>query len=59
MKLIEFQIKNYKVIADTEFVKVDPRVTALVGKNESGKPAVLKAMWKTGNVANAAFDKLL
>ena len=58
MKLIEFQIKNYKVIDDTEFVKIDPRVTALVGKDESGKTAVLKAMWKTGNVANAAFDKL-
>jgi ABC-type branched-subunit amino acid transport system ATPase component len=58
MKLINFQIKNYKVIADTDPVKVDPRVTALVGKNESGKTAVLKAMWKTRNVADAAFDKL-
>ena len=58
MKLIDFQIKNYKVIHDTESVKVDSRVTALVGKNESGKTAVLKAMWKTRNVANATFDKL-
>ena len=58
MKLANFQIKNYKVIADTESVKVDPRVTALVGKNESGKTAVLKAMWKTRNVASATFDKL-
>ena len=58
MKLIDFQIKNYKVIDDTESVKVDPRVTTLVGKNESGKTAVLKAMWKTRNVADAAFDKL-
>ena len=58
MKLVNFQIKNYKVIADTEPVKVDPRVTALVGKNESGKTAVLKAMWKTRNVASATFDKL-
>ena len=45
MKLTNFQIKNYKVILDTKSVKVDPRVTALVGKNESGKTAVLKAMW--------------
>ena len=58
MKLTNFRIKNYKVIADTESVRVDPRVTALVGKNESGKTAVLKAMWKTRNVANATFDKL-
>ena len=58
MKLINFRIKHYKVIHDTEVVKVDPRVTALVGKNESGKTAVLKAMWKSQNVAGAAFDKL-
>ena len=58
MKLTNFQIKNYKVILDTQPVKVDPRVTALVGKNESGKTAVLKAMWKSQNVSGAAFDKL-
>ena len=58
MKLTNVQIKNYKVIDDTEPVKVDPKVTALVGKNESGKTAVLKAMWKSQNVADAAFDKL-
>lgn len=58
MKLISFQIKNYKVIDDTEPVKADPRVTALVGRNESGKTAVLKAMWKSRNVSDAAFDKL-
>ena len=40
MKLTNFQIKNYKVIHDTKTVKVDPRVTSLVGKNESGKTAV-------------------
>ena len=59
MKLVNFQIKNYKVIADTEPVKVDPRVTALVGKNESGKTAVLKAMWKTRNVASVLIEKFI
>ena len=58
MKLITFRIKNYKVIDDTEAVKVDHRVTALVGKNESGKTAVMKAMWKSNNVADTVFDKL-
>ena len=58
MKLTNFQIKNYKVILDTKTVKVDPHVTALVGKNESGKTAVLKAMWKSLNVSGVAFDKL-
>ena len=58
MKLINFQIRNYKIIDDTGAVNVAPRVTALVGKNESGKTAVLKAMWKSKNVADTAFDKL-
>ncbi len=59
MKLTHFQIKNYKVIDDTGLIPVDEHVTALVGKNESGKTAILRALWKTKNVANAKFDKLL
>ena len=58
MKLISFQIKNYKVIDDTGPVKVEPNLTTLVGKNESGKTAILKALWKSRNVANVKFDKL-
>ena len=58
MRLVSFQIKNYKIIDETETVKVDRRLTTLIGKNESGKTAVLKALWKTSNVANATFDKL-
>ena len=58
MKLVNIRIKNYKIISETEPVIVDPHVTALVGKNESGKTAILKALWKTNNVANATFDKL-
>jgi predicted ATPase len=58
MKLNDIEIKNYKVIDDTKPVKIDPRVTALVGKNESGKSSILKALWKSRNVAGAKFDKL-
>ena len=58
MKLVNIRINNYKIISETEPVMVDPHVTALVGKNESGKTAILKALWKTNNVANATFDKL-
>ena len=43
MRLVSFQIKNYKIIDETETVKVDRRVITLIGKNESGKTAVLKA----------------
>jgi len=58
LRLASFTIKNYKVIDDTGPVRVDSKVTALVGKNESGKTAVLRAMWKSKNVADARFDKL-
>ena len=58
MRLIDFQIKNYKVIDSTDPVKADPRVTAIVGNNESGKTAVLQALWKSRNVSAARFDKL-
>ena len=58
MKLNSFQIKNYKVIDDTGPVRVDPSLTVLVGRNESGKTAILKALWKSRNVAEAKFDKL-
>src|ERR1700736_2048745 len=58
VKLNSFQIKNYKVIDDTGPVRVEPNLTALVGRNESGKTAILKALWKSRNVADAKFDKL-
>lgn len=59
MKLTRFRVKNYKVIDDTEMVPVDDRVTALVGKNEAGKTGILRALWKSKNVAGKKFDKLL
>jgi predicted ATPase len=58
MKLAHFRIGNYKIVAQSEPMKVDRRVTALVGKNEGGKTAVLHALWKSRNVAGGTFDKL-
>jgi hypothetical protein len=58
MKLRSFQIKNYKVIDDTGVVKVDQRLTALVGRNESGKTAIMRALWKSRNTVGATYDKL-
>jgi predicted ATPase len=58
MRLSAFKITNYKVIDDTDWRPVDENVTALVGKNESGKTAILRAIWKSRNVASEAFDKL-
>lgn len=58
MRLKRFKVANYKIVADTGWVTVDEWVTSLVGKNESGKSAILKALWKTKNSAGAKFDKL-
>jgi predicted ATP-dependent endonuclease of OLD family len=59
MKLTHFRVQNYKVIDDTGWVPLNLHVTALVGKNEIGKTAILRAIWKAKNVAHARFDKLL
>lgn len=58
MQLTEFTIKNYRSIDDTGPIPLDTKVTALVGKNESGKTAIMRAMWKSRNVAGVTLDKL-
>lgn len=58
MQFVGFRIRNYKVIHDTGYVKVDPHVTTFVGKNESGKTSVFTALWKSLNVAGVTFDRL-
>ena len=45
MDLIEFRVTMYKGIIDSGWVDVD-RLTVLVGKNESGKTSLLKALHK-------------
>ena len=45
MELIEFRVSMYNGIIDSGWVEVKP-LTVLVGKNESGKTSVLKALHK-------------
>ncbi len=45
MDLISFRVTMYKGILDSEWVEVNP-LTVLVGKNESGKTSLLKALHK-------------
>lgn len=59
MILKRFRICNYKVIDDTDWVPIDARVTAFVGKNEAGKSSLLRSLWKSKNVVEKRFDKLL
>ena len=43
MKLKSIQVKNYRSVEDSEKFSID-NITCLVGKNESGKTAILKAI---------------
>ena len=49
MKLVGVQVKNYKCVNDSGPWSVD-QITCLVGKNESGKTALLEALYKLNPV---------
>lgn len=59
MRLKTVRIHNYKCIDDSEEFSLAP-ITCLVGKNESGKSAVLQALYKLKPVEHdqADFDDL-
>jgi len=44
MRLVSVRIRFFKNIVDSGEVEIDPHVTCLVGKNESGKTAFLHAL---------------
>jgi hypothetical protein len=46
MKLKSVRIQMFRNILDSTDVKIEDRVTCLVGKNESGKSAFLHALWR-------------
>ena len=46
MRLVSVQAQSYKSITDSGEFPADPDVTCLVGKNESGKTAVLEALYR-------------
>lgn len=46
MRLKTVQIRMFRNILDSTEVKIEEKVTCLVGKNESGKSAFLTALWR-------------
>ena len=46
MKLKNIRVRMFRNILDSGDVSVQPDVTCLVGKNESGKTAFLQALWR-------------
>ncbi|HEY5534545.1 MAG TPA: AAA family ATPase [Ignavibacteria bacterium] len=47
MKLVSASIKKYKSIFNAENIKIDDKITTLVGMNESGKTVSLEALAKS------------
>jgi AAA domain, putative AbiEii toxin, Type IV TA system/AAA ATPase domain len=58
MRLKAFEVKYYKTVEDSGRVEIDTNVACLLGKNESGKSAVMQALWKFNNVSGATYDRL-
>lgn len=57
MKLINASVRRYRSIEDGSSFSIERDVTALVGKNESGKSAVLQALYKSNPIEKkATFD---
>jgi predicted ATP-dependent endonuclease of OLD family len=46
VKLISAHVENFKSVKDSTEFPIDPKITCLVGKNESGKTAILQAITK-------------
>ncbi|HEX4452457.1 MAG TPA: AAA family ATPase [Kofleriaceae bacterium] len=59
MKLVRAQVQNYRSVEDSTAFRIDGGTTCLVGKNESGKTALLTALHRLNPVvaADAAFER--
>lgn len=57
MKLKSFRVREFRSIWDSGCIAVDEKQTCLVGKNESGKTALLTALYRTNPIitADASF----
>ena len=58
MKLREFTVREFRSIWDSGPIPIDDLVTCLVGKNESGKTALLTALYRTNPIIpeDSGFD---
>ena len=60
MILKKVRVQNYRCVKDSDEFRIDESVTCLVGKNESGKTAILQSLNKLNPVIaeHAEFDDL-
>src|SRR4051794_34961212 len=55
MKMTAFRVENFRSIVDSGWIDVD-EITAIVGKNESGKTALFTALWKFKPYRNEPYN---
>lgn len=55
MELLDVQIALYRSVEDSGVFPVEPDVTCLVGKNESGKTAILQALRRLNPLEDVKF----
>jgi recombinational DNA repair ATPase RecF len=54
--LTEFQVQKFRNTLDSSPIPVDKEVTCLVGKNESGKTALLQSLYRLKPAYADKFD---
>lgn len=57
MRLVSAHVRKFKNVLDSGQVAFDPTITVLVGKNESGKTAILEALYRINPVHQADFEE--
>lgn len=57
MHLKTFRVRKFRNILDSGVIAVDDAVTCLVGMNESGKTAILSALYRLNPVGAADFNE--
>jgi predicted ATPase len=55
MKAIQFRVQNFRNINDSDWIPIE-QVTAFVGRNESGKTTLLKALHKFNPATPEPYD---
>jgi len=59
MLLVNARVTYYRSVEDSEEFTVEPDVTCLVGKNESGKTNIAQALFRLNPVEPTIFDEVI
>ena len=59
MQLVSAHVTYYRSVEDSEEFEVEPDVTCLVGKNESGKTNIAQALFRVNPVESAGFHEVI